>query len=187
MNNQNLIIYDSKELFEILNEVKEIFNFNLKNISKKEFSSNSSNIIKNSIILTLTKINTDQKQIFLNKLPIKIPDLVERINVEFLRQKFNDQSNEEIGSYKININSRIMLKNNIKLKLTEKEINTILYLSKLNKPVKIEELQVEVWGHHSKLETHTVETHIHRLRKKISKVFNDDNFILSKKNGYQIY
>ncbi len=62
--NQNLIIYDSKELFEILNEVKEIFNFNLKNISKKEFSSNSSNIIKNSIILTLTKINTDQKQIF---------------------------------------------------------------------------------------------------------------------------
>ena len=60
------------------------------------------------------------------------------------------------------------------------------YLSKYKKPVNIEELQSKVWGYQSELETHTVETHIYRLRKKILKVFNDENFIISKKSGYQI-
>ena len=75
---------------------------------------------------------------------------------------------------------------NTKLKLTEKEINTIIYLSKSDKPVSINELQVKVWSYQSDIETHTVETHIYRLRKKILKIFNDNNFIISKKNGYQI-
>ena len=79
-----------------------------------------------------------------------------------------------------------MLKNNIKLKLTEKEINTITYLSKSDKPVSIEELQKKVWSYQSDIETHTVETHIYRLRKKIFNTFNDSNFIISEKNGYQI-
>ena len=79
-----------------------------------------------------------------------------------------------------------MLSKNIKLKLTEKEINTITYLSKLNKPISIAELQEKVWSYQSDIETHTVETHIYRLRKKILNTFNDDEFILSKKNGYQI-
>ena len=79
-----------------------------------------------------------------------------------------------------------MLLNNIKLKLTEKEINTITYLSKQNKPVSIDELQEKVWSYQSDMETHTVETHIYRLRKKISNSFNDNKFIVSKKNGYQI-
>ena len=73
-----------------------------------------------------------------------------------------------------------------KLKLTEKEINTIIYLSKVNKPISIDELQTNVWGYQSDVETHTVETHIYRLRKKISKIFEDENFIISKKNGYEI-
>ena len=79
-----------------------------------------------------------------------------------------------------------MSSNAIKLKLTEKEINSIIYLLKANKPVKIRELQSNVWWYKSQLETHTVETHIYRLRKKISKVFKDENFILSKDNGYEI-
>ena len=79
-----------------------------------------------------------------------------------------------------------MLKNNIKLKLTEKEINTITYLSKSIKPVSINELQEKVWSYQSDIETHTVETHIYRLRKKILNTFNDNEFIISKKNGYQI-
>ena len=73
-----------------------------------------------------------------------------------------------------------------KLKLTEKEINSIVYLFKIAKEVKIQELQTKVWGYQSQLETHTVETHIYRLRKKILTVFNDGNFIISKKNGYEI-
>ena len=75
---------------------------------------------------------------------------------------------------------------NIKLKLTEKETNIIIYLSKIKKPVSIDELQTNVWGYQSELETHTVETHVYRLRKKILKIFDDKKFIISKKNGYQI-
>jgi DNA-binding response OmpR family regulator len=70
--------------------------------------------------------------------------------------------------------------------LTEKEINTINYLSKSDKPVSINELQKKVWSYQSDIETHTVETHIYRLRKKILNTFSDNEFIVSKKNGYQI-
>ena len=76
--------------------------------------------------------------------------------------------------------------NTTKLKLTEKEINTIIYLSKNKNSVTIDDLEKNVWKYQSDIETHTVETHIYRLRKKILKTFNDKNFILSKKDGYQI-
>ena len=76
--------------------------------------------------------------------------------------------------------------NNIKLKLTEKEINTIIYLSKSAKPVSVTELEKKVWSYQSDIETHTVETHIYRLRKKIFNAFGDNQFILSEKNGYYI-
>ena len=76
--------------------------------------------------------------------------------------------------------------NQNKIKLTEKEINTITYLSKSKQPVSIHELQEKVWSYQSDIETHTVETHIYRLRKKILNTFNDNEFIISKKNGYKI-
>jgi DNA-binding response OmpR family regulator len=84
------------------------------------------------------------------------------------------------------LNSRELTENNVVLKLTEKETNIIIFLFKSNNTVGVAQLQSKVWGHNSKLETHTVETHIYRLRKKILKTFNDDKFIVSKKNGYQI-
>jgi DNA-binding response OmpR family regulator len=103
-----------------------------------------------------------------------------------LKIKFNSQSHVKAKKYTIDLNSREMLNQDIKLKLTEKEINTITYLSNSNKPVSIEELQKMVWSYQSDIETHTVETHIYRLRKKILNTFNDNEFIISKKNGYQI-
>ena len=111
---------------------------------------------------------------------------MEKINIEFLKLQFNNQSQMKVNNYNINLNSREMLINDTKLKLTEKEINTITYLSKSNKPVSIDELQAKVWSYQSDIETHTVETHIYRLRKKILNTFNDKEFIISKKNGYQI-
>tara|TARA_B100001093_G_C26399815_1_gene830794 strand:- start:417 stop:647 length:231 start_codon:yes stop_codon:yes gene_type:complete len=72
------------------------------------------------------------------------------------------------------------------IKLTEKEINIILFLNSHKKPQKVDILQNEVWGYSSDLETHTVETHIYRLRKKIKDMFRDDNFIASHVNGYLI-
>jgi len=112
--------------------------------------------------------------------------MVESLNIDFLKHQFIEQSQVIINDYTIDINSREMSLKNIKLKLTEKEVNTIIYLSKVNKPISINELQTKVWDYHSDIETHTVETHIYRLRKKISKNFYDDNFIISKNNGYQI-
>ena len=119
-------------------------------------------------------------------MPVKIYRLIERINIEFLKLQFNSQSQVKINDYVIDSNSRQMTSGKTKLKLTEKEINTIIYLLKMKKPVSIDELQENVWSYQSDIETHTVETHIYRLRKKISNSFNDNEFIISKKNGYQI-
>ena len=125
-------------------------------------------------------------QIIVEKFPIKFNKLIEKLNIQSLKQQFNDQSEINIKNYSINLNSREMTLNNLKLKLTEKEVNTIMYLSKIEKPTTVEELESEVWGYQPDIETHTVETHIYRLRKKILKTFSDKNFINSKKNGYQI-
>ena len=91
-----------------------------------------------------------------------------------------------IKGYELNSNSKFFSKGNLKLKLTEKEIEIIFYLN--NKKVKhdVADLQKNIWGYSADLETHTVETHIYRLRKKISGLFNDEKFILSHKNGYFI-
>ena len=119
-------------------------------------------------------------------MPIQIFKLIEIINTEFLKQKFIQQSEIDIGDYKINLNSRNMFSKINQLKLTEKEVNIILYLFNFKKSVKVEVLQFKVWGYKSELETHTVETHIYRLRKKIFNTFKDNNFIISTQNGYKI-
>ena len=126
------------------------------------------------------------KQFIIENFPINIFKLVEKINIEFLKMQFSSQSEVKIQNYTIDLNSREMVSKSIKLKLTEKEINTITYLSKSDKPVSIDELQENVWSYQSDIETHTVETHIYRLRKKILNTFKDNNFIISEKNGYQI-
>ena len=112
--------------------------------------------------------------------------MIEKININFLKLQFNQKSELDIGKYKINLNSRELIEKDTVLKLTEKETNIIIYLFKSKNTVGINQLQSEVWGHQSKLETHTVETHIYRLRKKIMRTFNDNSFIISQKNGYQI-
>ena len=108
------------------------------------------------------------------------------INVNFLKFKFNLQSKIDIGAYILDLNSREILINEKKLSLTEREIDIIIFLKNSKKSISVNELQKDVWGHVSKLETHTVETHIYRLRKKIKDKFNDENFIISSKQGYSI-
>ena len=140
----------------------------------------------NCLIFTKKEITGLENQIIFDKFPISIFKLLEKINIEFIKKNFQEQSEILIGNYKFNINSREMFFKENKLKLTEKEINSIIYLFKAARPIRIQELQSEVWGYQSLLETHTVETHIYRLRKKIYRVFKDEDFILSKKNGYEI-
>lgn len=188
MNNQYLIIYQFTSLYEILKEIEFDFNFNIiEVINDRSLNIEIKDQKKKYLIITKKKLLNFNNQYVLNDLPIKLKKLMEKFNIEFLKQQFNNQSDINIGNYKININSReIISVNKSKLRLTEKEINIILYLFNSNKIVSINELQINVWGYQSDLETHTVETHIYRLRKKFFKFFNDNKFISSKKNGYQI-
>ena len=186
MNNQKLIIYDFPVLFKILDELKFFLNFEIISTTKEEFSKTQLNIISTHLVVSKNEIPNIKNQFIFNKYPIKLTKLIENLNINFLKQKFNEQSEMNIGLYKIDMNSKEIKFKNKKIKLTEKEVNIIVFLSTSKIPITINELQLQVWGHHIQLETHTVETHIYRLRKKILEVFNDNDFILSHKNGYQI-
>jgi len=183
---QNLIIYKFKSLYHIFEELDLDLNFKITFADAKDFLKNKVINHNNSLIITNKKHTDIGNHLILENTPINIFKLIEKINIEFLKLQFNNQSEMSINNYTIDVNSRVMMINNTKLKLTEKEINTIVYLSKSKKPVSINELQAEVWSYQSDIETHTVETHIYRLRKKILNTFSDKDFIISKKNGYQI-
>ena len=118
--------------------------------------------------------------------PFQLNNFVERINVIFLKNKFLNNSNLNILNYEINLNSKEILRDGQKLKLTEREINFILFLKNSNFPQNIKSILKSVWNYSPNLETHTVETHVHRLRKKFFSHFKDDNFIKINKKGYFI-
>ena len=195
MNSQNIIIYDYDDIFNILNEIKEILKFNLIYIKKSDKQLTiDENIYGNFLILV--KENNNIKKIlptiYTNRIvkiknyPIKMENLIDTLNVQLLKQEYNFKSEIKLEKYTLDLNSKEIKTSSKNLKLTEKEINIILFLKSKNKPQKIEVLQKEVWGYLSELETHTVETHVYRLRKKIKDAFRDEEFIISQKNGYII-
>ena len=186
MNHKKLIIYEYDSLFNILNEIKENLNFELIKAQENDLQKIVSNLTLDFLIISKKNLKKINNQIILSDLPIKMNKIIELINVQFLKNRFNLQSNINIDTYNLNLNSRKIIKDDIYLDLTERETNIIIYLYKSKLPVKIDELQKKVWGYSSELETHTVETHIYRLRKKMKEKFSDENFISSLKNGYKI-
>ena len=186
MNYKKIIIYQYEILFNILSEIAEFFDLNLTKVDEKNLKELNKNINNDTLIISKKKIDDFKNQLQIDKLPIKIDKLIEQINLKFLKDTFHLQSDIPIGSYRLNLNSRKISKNNKTIDLTEREINLIIFLNKTSSPVKIDKLQKEVWGYGSQLETHTVETHIYRLRKKIKEEFGDKNFIKSLKEGYLI-
>ena len=186
MSVKNLILYKVKSLYHILEELS--FDLNLKVIFVDNEHDLNTEVEKfNHYLIISDKKFLNIKNLFaMDNTPINISQLIEKINIEFIKIQFNNQSELIINNYIVDLNSRKLLKKNIKLSLTEKEINIIIYLLRSDNPVSIEELQEKVWGYQSDVETHTVETHIYRLRKKILHTFNDNQFIFSEKNGYQI-
>ena len=197
MHSQKLHILNIPELDKIIIEIKDYFNFEVnyfkekkvlfkKIEEEKKFLENSIIIVKQKDLSSL-KDKTNEKQIHcITKFPIKISNLIDQLNARFIQQNYSAQSNININKYILDINSRILKKSDNELKLTEREIDTIIFLKNENKPVKVDVLQKKVWKYAEDLETHTVETHIYRLRKKIKDTFNDDTFIQSKKDGYII-
>ena len=195
--NQSAIIINIKPLYEILNEINNNFSYKLVHLNAKEFDENFNKEDKqfdNSIFITtseyiqkLEKIGIKKEKILLiNISPESIYKIIDKINVCLIQNKYNFQSNIKLKSYNLDINSKTVDFKNKKLKLTEKEIEIILFLNKDNLPKKVIDLQKNVWGYSNDIETHTVETHVYRLRKKISDTFKDDKFILSDDNGYSL-
>ena len=197
MNKQVVNFVQLTKLYNILNEIKNFLHFDIKNyVNKDDFfqelnknsSLNQSTIVTNSIenFKSNTKKIDVRNVLVFDNFPIQLNKIIDQINIQLIKQKYDFQSKISIKNYNLNLNSRIISKNEKDLKLTEREIDIILFLKKQNQPKKIEVLQNEIWHYSSDLETHTVETHIYRLRKKIKDQFKDENFIVSKKNGYQI-
>ena len=182
MSSKTLIV-NHKHLYDILNEISE--NINLKVINGLDKGTDYKQF-KNYIFLSTKKEKSEKNHLIITEFPIKIKKLIEIININFLQKNYSLQSNIKVGEYELDLNSRILKTNNVSLDLTEMEANVILFIKKSNKAIKIKDLQKNVWHQAAGLETHTVETHIYRLRKKIKEKFQDDNFIKSTKNGYEI-
>tara|TARA_B100000795_G_scaffold181283_1_gene137353 strand:+ start:821 stop:1408 length:588 start_codon:yes stop_codon:yes gene_type:complete len=194
MSKQNIFIINFNSLYKILNEIKETLPFNITNYDDElDLIKTPILDIKNSLFISqfnlkfLTNIKLNQKNsLDFNNFPLSLNKLVELINIKLIKLKFSHQSKININEYDLNINSRVLSKEDLNLKLTEKEIEIILYLNASKAKHDVLDLQKNIWYYSFEIETHTVETHIYRLRKKISNKFNDEKFILSHQNGYFI-
>ena len=211
---QNINIIDVPILYNILEEIKENLSFKIKNFIKLDdflkFFNEDKSKNKNFFIITtinnkdffINKIKLEEKSIFflcqknskvdvnhnynVFKYPIDIYNLIEKINIQLIKYKYSFQSKIRVKNYSLDLNSRTISIENKSLKLTEREMEIILFLNDSKTPQKINDLQNKVWSYSSELETHTVETHIYRLRKKINNNFQDEHFIISTDNGYFI-
>ena len=184
MNKQNLLVYDYNILYDILYELKDVLNFDIKKISKKDLNNTANEA--NNLVISKSDLNI-QNQIKISQTPIELNKLLDQLKIKFLKIKIDFQKNIKIGKYILNLNTRNISSNEKIFGTYWKRNSNYFFLNKSKKAIKIEELQSEVWGHKSKLETHTVETHVYRLRKKILKQFKDNNFIVSSKKGYFIF
>ena len=193
MLSQNIFILNSKTLYDILIELKNLLNFNILHMNEKDLNKNTFDDYKNYILLTNDLKDLEKnpyidfaKVLVIDEIPISIKKLIEKINIFILKESFQIQSKKKIKDYYFDLNDRTIFKKEKKVKLTEKELQLILYLDFKKDPQNIIKLQNEIWGYNKELETHTVETHIYRLRKKIQKEFNDEQFIKSNKKGYSL-
>ena len=190
---QNVFIINYNSLYEILDEIKEILSFKIIQFeNEKDFKNNNDLDAVNFLIISKTRSKlllndiTDRNLLDFKDLPLSLKKIVELINIKLIKLKFNQQSKAIIKGYELNLNSKFFSKDDLNLKLTEKEIEIILYLNNTKIKHNVADLQKNIWDYSTNMETHTVETHIYRLRKKISDLFKDEKFILSHKNGYFI-
>ena len=196
MVNQKLYIINLSNFYDIISELKEHIGYEILKFDNKEFFfdkyTNESISIENSILVVHEKEynffvkNINEDQIIKFKPPISIFSFIENLNIRFIQKKYLDQSNVNVKDFFLDINSRELKKGKLSLKLTERETDMILFLNNSKKSVNVETLEKKIWHHSSELETHTVETHIYRLRKKIKAEFGNDELIKSDKDGYTI-
>ena len=212
MNNIHLHIFGSKVFFNLIEELnleyKSVFENNKTYIMKNNFSNNEIRIVfVEGLKLTDLKfffkqnvptifLSNNKDYILKNKLsllefhaalltPIDLLSFKEILKILTIKYNFFKQSKIIIGNYEIDSNQKIILKNNVKTKLTEKELQLILALHKKNGMHKSMLLK-KIWNYNSDLDSHAFETNLHRLRKKIEKSFKDKEFIIEKNSLYYL-
>ena len=205
-------IFGNKIFLEILNEIKLFSSYKIKyyddiNLCIKESEKNNQLIVffvskenKNFVIeikekivpfilvsepFLLKNVVIDEPEIKLN-MPFTILDFKKKIVTVLAKNEFKKNSLISLNDYIVDKNERKIKKNNIELQLSEKEISFLILFSESQEPVSRNLVLKKVWNYSSESETHTVETHIHRLRKKILKKFDDNNFIKNNNKGYYI-
>jgi hypothetical protein len=182
---KTLFVYNSLDLFKILSEIEENFHFEIRYIDKKDFKEINFEKYKNYLIISTNLNEKINNCIIIDNLPKKITKLIEILNLNFLKIQFKNQSKHKIGKYILDLNSRKIYFEEIRLNLTEQESDLILFINS-SKRAELKKIQKIVWGYSSDLETHTVETHIYRLRKKMLKNFKDQDFIKHDQDGYYL-
>jgi hypothetical protein len=213
MNNSTISIYGNKIFLDILKEVK-IFNkfkfkyyedidlllrderifghllivFTNSKVIKQVFNKI---LIKDFPIILINNLPTSKKVLsnqFCEQMnmPFSIKELEKKIIYLTAKNEFKKNSLINLNGYIIDKNERKIKKDNIELQLSEKEINFLILFTQSNDPITKNLVLKNVWKYSSMTETHTVETHIHRLRKKILEKFNDNNFIKNNNKGYYI-
>jgi hypothetical protein len=158
---QNVFIVNIKSLYEILNEIKENLSFKvIKFENENDFQIPNDLDTLNCLIITKTNPklllnnNITNKNFFdLNDLPLPLKKLLERINIKLIKLKFNNQSKIIIKGYALNLNSKFFTKDNLNLKLTEKEIEIILYLNNTKIKHNVADLQKNIWRYSTNMET----------------------------------
>jgi len=203
MNNFTISIFSNKTFFEIIKEIKLFSKFNIKHfedidLCKKEaekgnqifvfFDKNKMDnypciLITDSLKSRIKSYKIPQENL---KKPFSILDFKKKIILLISKAEFKKNSLIHLGSYIIDKNERKIKKNNLELQLSEKEINFLILFSEKKDPISRNLVLKNVWKYSEESETHTVETHIHRLRKKILDKFDDNNFIKNNTKGYYI-
>ena len=190
-----------------LEELKDHLNFNLDFKNNKSFNSEDYDVIlihedyldinnrkedlsveKNSIKILVSKTNERFSSFFHNKLllPTTVKDINSLVENSVAKKNYGKNSSIKIKNYILDKNEKKLLKNNINISLTEKEIQLLELFLDQKTPINKEQILKIVWNYAKDADTHTVETHIYRLRKKIKKYFSDEKFIENDKSGYFI-
>ena len=202
----SVLTFGSRSFNTSLEELKDYLNFKLtfanKEISEEALKSydvlmlHQDGLIGDSLekllkdcnkIKILVSYNNKKKKDQFNEvifLPIKISDLNQIVENAVIKKNFNKNSSILIKQYKLDKNEKRLIKDKNFILLTEKEIQLLELFLDNKKPISKNIILKEVWKYSTSADTHTVETHIYRLRKKIKSKFSDENFILNNKDGY---
>ena len=212
MSKLNISIFGNKILSEILSEIKLFYKYDFQYYDKLDLCVKDAQIKNQLVIFCVTEKNKillknfnieNFPKIFIIEtfklkniqidtlseyitLPIKILNLEKKLVSLIAKTKFKKNSLISLGAYMIDKNERKLKKGDLTLQLSEKEIDFLILFSENKKPVSRNLVLKKVWNYSPESETHTVETHIHRLRKKILNKFGDNNLIKNNNNGYYI-